>query len=252
MEKENNYLEFEKYLLNELTTDELSVFDKRLEEDTAFATDFALYKEVNTTLSSRFSNYQEENKLRNTLEDLGTIHIKTKTTKTVEKQKEVKIFSLKKYSKYLVAASLILFGSLLWMNSNQSVNYSDFSNHDSIELVVRGDNNEGLLKAQKAFNSKDFATAQKEFEVILKEDGTKIELQLYLGIALLEQNKFELADSILSRISKGDSVYKNKATWYLALSKLKQKDHKALKNILKTLPKEADDYAKAQKILDKL
>jgi len=255
MNKEIDFLEIEKYLLNELEGEQLLSFNKRLKEDANFAKEVALYKEVNQTLSSRFSNYEEENKLRNTLEDLGAIHIK-KSIGTLPKnevnKKEVKIFSLKKYSKYLVAASLVLFASLIWMNSNKKATYNDFANYDAIELTVRGENKEHLLAAQNAFNTKNYKKAQKEFELLLKEDTTKVELQLYLAISLIEQNKFDLADNILTKIIQGNSVYKNKAIWYLALSKLKQKDYKSCKKLLKKLPKTAEDYNKAVKLLRKL
>lgn len=255
MKKDINYLEIEHYLTGELKGKQLLNFEKRLKEDSIFANEVALYKEVNNTLENRFSNYKEENKLRNTLEDLGTFHIKNNAkTPLIENpnKKEVKVFSLKKYSKYLAAASIVFIASLLWINSNKEINYSDFATHELIELTVRGDNNLHKLAAQKAFNNKNFAQAQKEFEILLNKDATKIELQLYLAICLIEQGKFELADSILTKISKGDSVYKNKAIWNLALSKLKQKKYKAVKKVLKKLPKEADQYYKAQKLLNKL
>jgi hypothetical protein len=255
MKKEIDYLEIENYLLGELDNEQLLAFKKRLDNDTDFAKEVALYTEINTTLSSRFSSYNEENKLRNTLEDLGTIHISKPISNQINnelKKKEPKVFSLKKYSKYMVAASLILFASLLWINMNTNPTYSDFVTYETIELTVRGDNNEHLLKAQKTFNNKDFSKAQKELEILLQEDSTKVELQLYLAISLIEQNKFDLADSILIKIIKGNTVYKNKAIWNLALSKLKQKDYTSCKEILQSLPPEADDYVKANKLLDKL
>lgn len=255
MKKEIDYLEIEKFLLDELKGEQLISFKKRLEEDINFANEVALYKEVNATLSHRFSNYEEENKLRNTLEDLGTIHIKKTSNNSSRKElnkKEVKVFSLTNYSKYLVAASLVLFASLLWIYSNKKANYSDFAKFDTIELTVRGENQEHLLAAQNAFNTKEYKKAQKEFELLLKEDTTKVELQLYLAISLLEQNKFELADSMFTKISQGNSVFKNKAIWYLALSKLKQKDYKSCKKELEKLPKTAEDYNKAVKLLSKL
>jgi len=86
----------------------------------------------------------------------------------------------------------------------------------------------------------------------LQEDATKVELQLYLAICLVEQNKFELADSILTKIIKGNTIYKNKAIWNLGLSKLKQKDYSSCKLVLTSLPKSADDYTQAAKILKKL
>ena len=255
MKKEIDYLEIENYLLGELDNKQLLAFEKRLKEDTDFAKEVALYKDINATLSSRFSSYAEENKLRNTLEDLNAIHINKPISSQITdeyRKKETKVFSLKKYSKYLVAASLILFASIIWMNTNKQPNYKDYVNYNTIELTVRGDNNLHLTKAQEAFNTKNFNEAQKEFEILLKEDKTKIELQLYLAISLIEQDKFELADSILNKIILGDSVYKNKALWNLALSKLKQKDYKSCKEILRKIPTSAEDYNKAQELLKKM
>ena len=252
MEKEINYLEIEKYLLGELEGKELLNFEKRLKDDTDFPKEVALYKEVNNTLSSRFSDYKEENELRNTLEDLGNIHINSNKQQTEIKQKEVKVFSLQKYAKYLVAASLVLFASLLWMNSDKTINYNDYAKHDLMELTVRGTNKVHIAKAEKAFNNKEYAVAEKELSFLLKEDSTKVELQLYLAICMIEQNKFELADGMLHKIIKGSSVYKNKAIWNLALSKLKQKDYTACKKLINTLPKDADNYSQAQKLLSNL
>ena len=251
MKKEIDYLIIEKYLQKELETEALLNFEKRLKEDVNFAKEVALYIEVNNTLTSRFSNYKEENNLRNTLEDLGAIHINN--IEKVIPEKEVKVFSLMKYSKYLVAASLVLFASLVWMNNDKnSLNYNDYANHDTLELVVRGNNNTHLLKAEKAFNTQNYVLAQSELELLLQEDATKVELQLYLAICLVEQNKFELADSILTKIIKGNTIYKNKAIWNLGLSKLKQKDYPSCKTVLTSLPKSADDYMQAAKILKKL
>ena len=251
MKKEIDYLIIEKYLQKELEADAILNFEKRLKEDVDFAKEVALYIEVNNTLTSRFSNYKEENDLRNTLEDLGNIHINN--IEKIIPKKEVKVFSLMKYSKYLVAASLVLFASLIWMNSDDAtLNYDDYANHDTLELVVRGNNEVDFLKAEKAFNTQKYALAQSELELLLKKDATKVELQLYLAICLIEQNKFELADSILTKIVKGNSIYKNKAIWNLGLSKLKQKDYSSCKLVLTSLPKSADDYTQAAKILKKL
>ena len=256
MKKEIDYLEIENYLLGELKGDSLHKFEEKLQNDAHFAKEVALYKEINSSLSSRFSNYDEENKLRNTLEDLGNFHIKNNSKlKLVEQaaKPKTKVFSIKKYTKYLVAASVILFASILWMNSDKKApNYYDYNQFEQIDLVVRGDNNSHLIEAQNAFNAKDFLKASKEFKILLKEDKTKVELQLYLGICLIEQNKFQLADEILSGLSKGNSIYKNEATWYLALSKLKQKDYKTCNDLLKTIPKDTEKYAQAQNLLDKL
>ncbi len=246
MKKEINYLEIEDYLQGELTGEQLRNFKDKMNADVDFAKEVALYKDISNTLESRASNQKQENDLRNTLEDLETIH-----KQKIQIKKEVKIFRIKRYSKLLVAASLVLFASLLWMNEKKPV-YGDFSNHPTMDLIVRGDSVTNFTKVQTAFNSNDYILAEQELQKILQVDGTKVELQLYLAIALLEQDKFSLAESILEKIKNGNSIYKNKAIWYLALSKLKQEDYKNATNFAKLLPKDAEDYDLAQKLLKKM
>jgi TolA-binding protein len=246
--KDVDYLDIEKYLQGELSDDELQMFNKRLNSEVDFAKEVALYEDINKTLTSRAVHRDEENKLRKTLKNLSKEQDSKPTSET---KKEVKVFRLKSYTKFLVAASIVLFlGVLIFKNGQPSFN--NFSNYDNLELVVRGDSDKSLIKAQEAFNSKDYKTAADELSNLVKKYRTKIELQLYLAISLIEIDKFELAEKILDKIIKGKSVYVNKATWHLALSKLKQKDYEACKMVLKTISKDADEYKEALKLLEKL
>jgi len=61
-----------------------------------------------------------------------------------------------------------------------------------------------------------------------------------------------LADANLNSLISGTSAYKNKALWYLALSKFKQENRDACILLLKQIPESADDYKQAQKLLNKL
>ncbi|NOY47641.1 MAG: hypothetical protein GXO84_05510, partial [Chlorobi bacterium] len=101
-------------------------------------------------------------------------------------------------------------------------------------------------------NSANYAEADKAFKKLLELDGNNAELQFYRAIANIELDKFEVSDLLLQKLSKGNSAYKNKATWYLALSKLKQKENEECISILKTIPEDAEDYKQAQKLLKKL
>lgn len=244
--KEYNWSTIEKYFEGDLSPSELAAFETLMKNGKDFKEIVDLYEEIENSLTSRANNQKEENDLRNTFEDLGKVYIKSDVN-----EKKSKIFSLKRISTYLVAASLVVFASLFYYN-NSKISYSDFANHPNIDLVVRGNTNEHLVKAQDAFNVKNYKLAATEFQIIIDKDATKVDLQLYLAISLIEQNKFVLADSILEKIKVGKSIYKNKAIWYLALSKLKQKKYVVCKEILMTLPKESEDYEKAKKIINKL
>lgn len=249
--KNYDYITIDKYLNDELTGKELSLFKEKLKNDKDFADEVKLYQEIDNSLTSRVSNYKQENDLRNTLEDLGK-QFKTEDTNLKTKiVKEPKVFRLQRFSKFMVAASIVLVASIFFLNSGKP-NYADFADHQNIDLIVRGDSNKHIIDAQDAFNAKDYKTAEKELRSILYLDRTKVELQLYLGICLLEQNEFKKAESILEKIKDGKSIYKNKAIWYLALSKLKQKDYKACKIYLESLPNDAEDFNNSQKLLKKL
>ncbi len=246
-EKDAQFIE--QFLNDELNETEIKAFNSRLKDDVNFAREFNLYKEVNNTLSKRFSDKDRENELKETLTILGKKYIKSNKNSSDVKPK---VFFLQRYSKFLVAASLVVFATLLWF-TNSKPNFSDYANYPNLELTTRSNEvNNHIKNAENLFNNKDYEAAQKELEILLKADRTKVELQLYLAICLMEQNHFSKADKILKKISNGNSVYKDEAIWYLALSKLKQEQYEKCKEYLKKIPKDSSEYADAQDLLSRL
>lgn len=239
--KDVNHLEIEKYFAKELTAQEEIDFQNRLTTDKEFSKEVSLYKEINTVLENRIDK-KEQNNLRNTLKVISTKSIK----------KEPKVFSIYHFSKYLVAASVLIFATIFYLNSGSRPNYNDFSKHETIDLISRGNTDSSITKAQNAFNEKNYKKAEKEFRSALFIQPKNTELKIYLAISLMEQNKFDETQNVLDPIVKGNSIFKNKAIWYLGLSKLKQKDYKACKSILSTLTKDSEDYQNAQKIIKNL
>jgi tetratricopeptide (TPR) repeat protein len=248
--EELRYIEFDKFLNNELTDTELKAFEEKLQSDADFKQEFEIYKALETSLSSKYENEEAEKELRNTLSQLGSKYI-TDKTKTKTKAKETKVISLFNYRKLLVAASIaLLIGFFIFKNGNPV--YSDFSNHNSLELVVRGNNNETITKAEEAFNTKNYKTAFAQLTILEEQLPNDVEIQLYKGICLIEMDKFTHAETIFNKISKGNSAYKHKATWYKALSLLKQEKFEDCKQVLKTIPESAEEFEQAKKLLKKL
>ena len=240
--KDVDHYEIEKYFAKELTEQELIDFNKKLELDADFAKEVSLYKEINDVLENRVDQ-TEQNQLRDTLKNISNSNSK----------KEPKVFTLNNFSKYLVAASVLIFASILYFNMNtSSPTYEDFSKHSTLDLVVRGDADLAITKAQDAFNDENYSKAEQQFRAALFTQPENTELKIYLAVSLIEQNKFEMAQNVLSPIKNGKSIFKNKATWYSGLSYLKQNDKINCKKTLSTLPKDAEDYNKAQKIINKL
>ena len=105
--------------------------------------------------------------------------------------------------------------------------------------------------AQDAFNAQKYKTAIPHFEAVLKANKSP-EIQYFYAVSLLEDNQFQKAETNLLELKSGTSIYKNKATWYLALSKLKQEDYDSCKIILQSIPDDFEDYDQVQELLNDL
>jgi len=233
--EEKDYIQFEDYLFGSLNKAETEVFENKLKTNNAFAEAFQTYKNLSNYLSDKYGNETESEAFRSNLSSISNKYFKEKLEVPEEDSEEKSSKKSFGFYKYVFAACVVvLFGVFT---------FNQFSNPS----------NDALLKtAEKAFNSKDFAAAEKAFAQLIETDKNNAEWNLYSGISNIELNNYDEADDILTEIANGNSAYKNKAIWYLALSKLKQEDTLACIDILKTIPEEADDYERAQRLLDQL
>ena len=237
---EERYILFGQYLENELSEEEKTNFEKQLSGDPELASAFEIFKELNLHLENKFGNEQDLKAFKKNLKSISKEHFKSKKSKVV---------AFKPWQ-YAIAASIaILVGLFVFQNINPS--FEDYNNPEMATFVERGDVNENLKLAQDAFNAKNYKTAIPYFEMVLKEKKSP-EIQYFYAISLLEDNQFQKAETNLSELKSGTSVYKNKAIWYLALSKLKQKDYDSCKAILLTIPDDFEDYDQVQELLNEL
>ena len=237
---EERYILFGQYLENELSEEEKTNFEKQLSGDPELASAFEIFKELNLHLENKFGNEQDLKAFKKNLKSISKEHFKSKKSKVV---------AFKPWQ-YAIAASIaILVGLFVFQNINPS--FEDYNNPEMATFVERGDVNENLKLAQDAFNAKNYKTAIPYFEMVLKEKKSP-EIQYFYAISLLEDNQFQKAETNLSELKSGTSVYKNKAIWYMALSKLKQKDYDSCKAILLTIPDDFEDYDQVQELLNEL
>ncbi|MES2574601.1 MAG: tetratricopeptide repeat protein [Bacteroidota bacterium] len=237
---EERYIVFDQYLANELSAEEKTNFEKQLSEDEELASAFETFKELNLHLDNKFGNATELNTFKKNLKSISAEHFKTKKSKVI---------AFRPWQ-YAVAASVaVLFGLFVFQNINPS--FDEYNNPEMATFIERGDVNENLKQAQDAFNAKQYETAIPYFESILKEKKSA-EIQFFYAISLLEENQFQKAETNLSELKSGNSLYKNKAIWYLALSKLKQKDYKSCEEILLSIPDDFEDYDQVDQLLNDL
>lgn len=241
---DQDYTIFETYLSGDLSNDESQAFEVRLEQEPSFKTAFETYKELSGFLNHEIGNETKNQEFKDNLKAISNSYFENQTGAT-----SVKRFN---FYKYAIAACVVLLLGYFVFNQFSRPVYGDYAHYGNVSLTVRSDNNTLFTKAENAFNSKQYDEAKTLFNTILETDPSNLEIQLYNAIALIETDQYSQADALLKSISETNSAYKNKAIWYWALSKLKQKEYKKCADLLKTLPKDAEDYQQAQKLLKKL
>jgi len=237
---EERYILFDQYLQGEMTVEEKDNFEKQLSEDHEFSSEFETFKEVQLRLKTKFEFEEEREAFKANLTTISDTHFNTSKPKVVVMRPW-----------YLAAAAsvIILFGLFFFDYNNPS--FADYDNPETASFVERGDKDTALIGAQTAFNDGKYAAAIPLFEEILKENKTP-EIQYFYGVSLLEESKYPKAESVFSELRSGTSAYKDKATWSLALSKLKQKKYTECKEILETISQDYENYDDVEKLLDEL
>ncbi|KQB42835.1 hypothetical protein RCH33_931 [Flavobacterium daejeonense] len=238
--KEEIYLLFDQYLQGELSEKDRLDFEKQLSENAELKSEFETFKEVQLQLETKFDFAVDRETFEANLKNISRDYFKPK---------KAKLISMKPYV-YMAAATVILLLGLFWFHPSEP-KFEDYNQFENAYLTERGEGLELIKEAENAFNAKDYKRAIPLFEAVLKEKQSA-EIQYFYGISLLENNQIKQAEAEFNQIKSGNSVYKNKAIYALALAKLKQKDYKSCKEILLEIPSDYEHYDKVQELLDKL
>nr|WP_294785146.1 CDC27 family protein [uncultured Flavobacterium sp.] len=238
---EERYILFDQYLQGEVTVDEKSNFEKQLIEDPELASAFESFKEMHFQLENKFGHEQEREVFKENL---------TRISDNYFNDKETKVVSFKPWYLAVAASVAIMFG-LFFFDYNHYPNFEDYNHPESAYFTERGVSEETLKKAEDDFNVKRYDTAIPLFEAILKENNS-LEIQYFYAISLMQVDKFVKAETIFKQLEEGNSVYKEKAKWNMALSKLKQGKYQECKEILQTISQDFEDYDDVERLLEEL
>ncbi|WP_394774373.1 tol-pal system YbgF family protein [Flavobacterium sp.] len=239
---EERYILFDQYLQGEMTVEEKDNFEKQLSENHELSSEFETFKEVQLRLTTKFEFEEEREAFAANLTTISEKHFNTHINKP-------KVVLMRPWY-YAAAASIIVLFGLFFFDYNNPT-FADYDNPEPATFVERGDLNTTLNKAQTAFNDGKYAVAIPLFEEILKENNIP-EIKYFYGVSLLEESKYNKAEAIFNELKSGTSVYKEKAKWNLALSKLKQKKYKECEEILQTISQDYENYDDVEKLLDEL
>jgi tetratricopeptide (TPR) repeat protein len=240
--EEDIYTLIERYLAGELNPDENKAIEDRIKSDQDFAEKVALYRSLSENLKSRFSGEQDEQRLRESLQAISKTEIAKKSGKVISFQ----------WYHWAAAASIALLGIFWFYTTTPTLpHYSQYAFHGSLSLAERGDDSLAH-KAEDAFNSAKYEQAVPFFDQLLEAEPDNTELKLYKGVSLLEVDRYKEAESIFLAVRESNTIYRDKAIWYLALSALKQKDYDKCKTYLDQLSPDSEDHSKAKEILEEL
>ncbi|NER19066.1 tetratricopeptide repeat protein [Spongiivirga citrea] len=231
----------EKYLQNTLNTEERIEFDTLLQNDAEFKEEVSFHDNL-----KRVTEEDHDDEFRSMLSDFEAEH------------QPRKVFKLQQYSKWLVAASVILIAGLTYVltlsnPTSQELFAANFQPYENVvHPIVRGtEEQDQKTKAFIAYETGDYKLAVSLFSDLYEKDKQPYYL-FYKANALLKLEKANEAIPLLKEHLKTRDTLKEKSAWYLALAYLKIDDKKSAQLLLEDIIKSKKYKAsEAEKLLGK-
>jgi tetratricopeptide (TPR) repeat protein len=217
MKHDLNYKEYiDRYLQGEMAPDEKNWFEKEIEGNLSLKQEIRLRKQVDIVLA--------DNNLMELKAQLDLIHNEIFVVSEKGKGTIRKI-----YRRIYASAGALVIVSILFSVYLSSRNFSnsklieDFYKPASASLNFRSANEgqDQLTKAMDFYKGHKYQQAIELFETILKQDSTKIGLNLYSGISHMEIKEYDIASDRFQKIILNQpNPFVESAKWYLGMSYL--------------------------------
>jgi TolA-binding protein len=234
----------------------LKEFETVLAEDPELQEQLSLYKEAQEKLQQHFTAAEGEEKLKLTLQDMRkeffTGEAQAAPVKPISPYR-AKVVKAMWRKVTVVAAAAVLLAIFVWKPWEGRDLYTKYAATEMVSPVERGSHADSVTtKAVQAFNTKEFSSAATYLYEIVQADSTNSFAQFYYGVSLLQSGKTEMARATLTKLSRGNSAFKEEAMFYMALSYLKEKDKENCRKWLQQIPAGSGSYAKAKELLERL
>jgi predicted Zn-dependent protease len=159
---------------------------------------------------------------------------------------------LKSYIKWLILAAVLVTGLLVWAPWSGG-RYQKYAFSKQMPVTARGADQQGQLnKAAELYNKGDFAEARKVLVRLYTETPQSPFLSYYFAITLIETGQTYEARTILIHLAAGSSVFKYDATFYTALSLIKEDKETEAITWLEKIPADNANYDKAKALIAEL
>lgn len=248
----NTYEQIEAYLQGEMTAIEKEQFEVQMQADADLSSQFKAYRQAHEYLQNEQRINAGEAILRTTITGASN---QQKAQPTVP-AKVVPMHRRWRFAATAAAACVAIFLLIRPVIFNAPTDpkklYSQYASFENFS-ATRGNGNDSLLQTGKEqFNKKNYQEAIIAFNSYLSQKPGEAKIRLARAYALIETGNYAGAETDLLSLEAGTSVYQSQATWYRALSLLKQGKTVECKQLLQTISVGDDMYGQAQGLISAL
>jgi hypothetical protein len=254
---ENAYEKIELYLAGAMQLEERKAFEEELATNAELKDTLLLYGNLDSEYTQLFQQQKGEKQLKQTLSSLNAQYFtnkNTETTSTITSNEKVKRFNYFKITAAAASVALIIFLGIYLFNAGSTKSngelYASFYTEESLSNT-RGVN-DSLQTAAELFNSKQYKAALPYLMALTENDKSLTNMQMALGNTYMQLAQYNNALNCFYEISNGNSLYKDRALFNIALVHLKQDQVANCKTTLKTIESSSAYYNKAQELLKQL
>lgn len=240
----------ERYLEGDLTAEERIAFEQQLQQDPALAAELALHKKIHAEMQQHTLHEKKQQELNTTITSLNKEFFK----------QPAPVRRIKRwwYAAAGVAAAVVLL--LVWNLFSGTESFDNkklfayyAKNPEELPGGERGGAADSLrLKAAALYNSQDYRNALPLLRTLTAANPEDKQLQMALAISLMHADLYAEAIRIFERIQTGSSVYMGEATWYKALTLLKQNNLSECYEVLEQIPETNSHYKQAAELMKKI
>lgn len=241
----DNYEHIELYLNDEMSPEEKQDFEQRLKLDNELQDELHIYKEVNGILSRRINIPEDEQRLRDQLQEKQSQYFSSGA-------KVVPITSRRTWLYAIASVAAVILIMITWWGPWQETSLNRYGQIEMTAPTVRSnEQNTALTQAANLFNNKKYKQALPLLDSIVLANPSDARSRFYRGVTLLHLDQAAKAREDLNTIYNGESIYQFDAAYYIALSYL-DKNKDSSRNWLQKIPQDAPIYPKAKKLLEKV
>ncbi len=257
--KDNWFENIERYLHNEMSTEELEAFEKELAANEELASLLSVYKTVDMEMVYTDADRQQEMALKESLQKLNTRYFSEEINESVKMASApIRKMGDRRWMAYAVAAALLLFvAGYYYFNQStpeQLAKKYIAGNLSQLSQTMDG-SRDSLQLGIAAYNSKEYSKALSMFSGVYTAHPDNVDAKKYTGLTYLMMDDYTHALNTFSELAAIKGLYSNPGMFLQAVTLLQrdaQSDRSNAKQLLERVVHDKQEgYRNAEEWLKK-